>query len=466
MDRGMQAVPVLVEGGSQTQLTHPKNVYVQYESRAFSKEELTDTFTSTGFKSFLNQAEELFNDVQQQGDIMGGLRTEVESFYMRDYVEEKVETRLIEHLSLSDLVFSRQKRVKDVRWHPRLGHVVGMACLDNLNYDQYIDRMSQRILSPNYLMIWSTLHFIYPQLLLRAPDDVTVFQWHPTQDGSLLAGLGNGQLILWDLSPYMEGLEQGQCTWDHRKLNCDQDQVDWNEEAGFIPVLEWSAESSLLGGHQEEVSDIQWLPATIKFDQESAFPKENPGDAPVQFISCARENFLLVWQIDTEDMMPQETASLAQDPKKLPKKGAGKEQSAPAVRTKVGRFSHLNEKWKPLYKLNFREPGEEEELAQLCIQGFVVLDRPELAEEEKAGSPRGSPRVEVDEGEEGGEELREEEDPGPLIKAIPTFILVGTLQGGVFRANLASCSITVDTGDLVCTMEWYKVSRHAHQRLD
>ena len=33
MDRGMQAVPVLVEGGSQTQLTHPKNVYIQYESR-------------------------------------------------------------------------------------------------------------------------------------------------------------------------------------------------------------------------------------------------------------------------------------------------------------------------------------------------------------------------------------------------------------------------------------------------
>ena len=32
MDRGMQAVPVLVEGGSQTQLTHPKNVYIQYVS--------------------------------------------------------------------------------------------------------------------------------------------------------------------------------------------------------------------------------------------------------------------------------------------------------------------------------------------------------------------------------------------------------------------------------------------------
>ncbi len=30
----------------------------------------------------------------------------------------------------------------------------------------------------------------------------------------------------------------------------------------------------LEGGHQEEVMDIQWLPSSIKFDQESAFPKE------------------------------------------------------------------------------------------------------------------------------------------------------------------------------------------------
>ena len=76
-----------------------------------------------------------------------------------------------------------------MRWHPRLGHIVGMSCLDNLDYDQYIDNISQRLLSPNYLMIWSTHHFIYPQALLRAPDDVTVFQWHPTDDATVLGGL-------------------------------------------------------------------------------------------------------------------------------------------------------------------------------------------------------------------------------------------------------------------------------------
>ena len=395
MDRGMQAVPVLVEGGTQTQLTHPNNVYIQYESRVFSNDELKETFESKGFKKFLNKAENLFQDVQDEGDIMGNIKQEVHSFYMRDYVEEKIETRLIEHLSLSDLVFSRNKRVKDVRWHPRLGHIVGMTCVDNLDYDQYIDNMSQRILSPNYLMIWSTKHFIYPQLLLRAPEDITIFQWHPTDDGTLLGGLANGQIVLWDLQDHMSALESGQCTWDHKKINPDDNCQDWNEEKGFIPVVDWSAESSISGGHMEEVMDIQFVPPTIKFDQESAFPKENSDpEHPVQFITCARENFLLIWQIDI--FVPEaEPAPLMTVPEPTAKKqgfggfagGPTKKEAAPPAkppptRPKIGRYSHLNEKWTPMYKLTFKEQSQDEDddsLFQMCIQNFVVLDRPELA---------------------------------------------------------------------------------------
>ena len=200
-----------------------------------------------------------------------------------------------------------------------------------------------------------------------------------------------------------------------------------------------------------------------------------------------------MWQLDTEARDVLEVAALPEVKKTFGKKAeAAKEK--PAVKVKVGKFSHLDESWKPLYKLMFREPGEEEELAMVCIQGFVVLDRPELAADPVAAGSRGSSRRasggEGGEGEDGeageaeGEEgeAEEQEDQGPVVKAIPTFILVGSLllppqcgvhtslayyhlprqvgslQGGVFRANLASCSITVDTGDLVCTMEWYKVA--------
>ena len=52
-----QAVPVLVEGSSQTELKHPKNVYTQYEPRVFTNEEVTSIWDSAEMKKFLGKAE-------------------------------------------------------------------------------------------------------------------------------------------------------------------------------------------------------------------------------------------------------------------------------------------------------------------------------------------------------------------------------------------------------------------------
>lgn len=55
----LQAVPILVEGSSQTELKHPKNVYTQYEPRVFSEEEVTAIWESPQMKKFLTKAEEM-----------------------------------------------------------------------------------------------------------------------------------------------------------------------------------------------------------------------------------------------------------------------------------------------------------------------------------------------------------------------------------------------------------------------
>ena len=81
--------------------------------------------------------------------------------------------------------------------------------------------------------------------------NIQVFEWHPSDPAVLVAGLANGQLVhmlssastqhpasysascfllsihtlphfkpnsqvLWDLSPHLDGVEKGACTWDHR----------------------------------------------------------------------------------------------------------------------------------------------------------------------------------------------------------------------------------------------------------
>ena len=52
-----QAVPVLVDGSSQTELKHPKNVYTQYEPRVFTNEEVAKIWESNEMQKFLSKAE-------------------------------------------------------------------------------------------------------------------------------------------------------------------------------------------------------------------------------------------------------------------------------------------------------------------------------------------------------------------------------------------------------------------------
>ena len=56
MEHAMQAVPVLVDSSSQTELKHPKNVHTQYEPRVFTQEEVEGLAKSKEMNKFLTKA--------------------------------------------------------------------------------------------------------------------------------------------------------------------------------------------------------------------------------------------------------------------------------------------------------------------------------------------------------------------------------------------------------------------------
>ena len=56
MEHAMQAVPVLVDSSSQTELKHPKNVHTQYEPRVFSQDEVDQLAKSKEMNKFLTKA--------------------------------------------------------------------------------------------------------------------------------------------------------------------------------------------------------------------------------------------------------------------------------------------------------------------------------------------------------------------------------------------------------------------------
>ena len=56
LENAMQAVPVLVDNSSQTELRHPKNIFTQYEPRIFTEEEVSKLENSEEMKKFLKTA--------------------------------------------------------------------------------------------------------------------------------------------------------------------------------------------------------------------------------------------------------------------------------------------------------------------------------------------------------------------------------------------------------------------------
>ena len=105
-------------------------------------------------------------------DIMGDLRDAVECFYKRDHVEVVEETQLVEQLFFSDINFTHKTRVTQIKWHPRVEGVVAMAVVEASDYVDYLNNLSNRLVKPNMLLIWSMAHPLFPQLLLRIADDV------------------------------------------------------------------------------------------------------------------------------------------------------------------------------------------------------------------------------------------------------------------------------------------------------
>ena len=54
--------------------------------------------------------------------------------------------------------------------------------------------------------------------------------------------------------------------------------------------------------HKSPVENLKWLPKNVWFSQESAFPKVNQDEDNRQFITCAAEMYVLVWDFLRPDM--------------------------------------------------------------------------------------------------------------------------------------------------------------------
>ena len=106
------------------------------------------------------------------------------------------------------------------------------------------------------------IFFSSNKLLLRICDDVTKFEWHPTEENILVGGCINGQVVIWDIGEYVPKLSSQISIYDH-DIVMEKQTDKLHIQDGFIPVLYWSAESNINFSHKLPIEDLQWLPANV-----------------------------------------------------------------------------------------------------------------------------------------------------------------------------------------------------------
>ena len=231
MDRSCQHVAFTIDTGAQTDFQHPRAASTQSHPRQMTDEELALEMESQQLAEALQRLAPAVEAALQQNEIA--------NVFVNDWtllsadgssIGSEAGNNLQEFQSFTDLVFSKDKLIGCIDWHPTFKGVVGVSVVERLTFNERIDAYSRLIMNPSLILIWSFSDPIHPQLLLEAPDDIFCFQFNPSDPNIIAGGCINGQIVLWDISAHAERLKPSKSNRPKRQQKSAGD-VDFDAES-------------------------------------------------------------------------------------------------------------------------------------------------------------------------------------------------------------------------------------------
>lgn len=333
-----QAVVITKENVAQTKRPDShRNQWVQTQPREKTVEQQKEVLASEEIKSQMTKMEPLVNLCLQQNDLYNPFDDCWEILGSKDDgFGSKSDGHLREYQSFTDLVFSKDKRLTCIDWHPKIKGIIAVSCAQRVSLYDRIDLAPKLLLSPSVILIWSFSDPIHPCLLLQAPTDVYSFQFCPSNPDIISAGCINGQIVLWDIAEYHEKLVSS-----NEKSQPKKKQSLFGEEQGpDTPIVMWKAVSAIENGHKAPISQIQWIPAGLEMNKLGQ-TIANTESRCVQLLTTAADGSFAVW-----DMRPP--------PQKASMTGLKKRGQKEQEQKETDPYAHLNLFWKPLLKANLQ----------------------------------------------------------------------------------------------------------------
>ncbi|CAM6093099.1 unnamed protein product [Calypogeia fissa] len=283
-DIGCSAIPIVKHKAAQTIQQRARNNFAQYEFRQFDEPTMKSVIGSVDMAAFLKFSRPLYVDALQQNEVMDMYEDDFASFADEDYqLGDKTTTAITEYQSFSDITYGRSKMVSACDWMPGRNGVVAAAISDSKSFDERMQIAGKP--SDSYVLVWSFLDPIHPQMALECASDIFSLRFNPTNSALVAGGCYNGQIILWDLSAAQDMVDR-----KHKRSVEDKDAKKSGEKAVLVMMHLLSSASQ---SHTSIVSDIHWLPQDFQMTAKGQ-TISNEGQSKL-LVSISADGMVIFW---------------------------------------------------------------------------------------------------------------------------------------------------------------------------
>ncbi|KAJ7548217.1 hypothetical protein O6H91_07G003200 [Diphasiastrum complanatum] len=283
-DVGIQSIPSMKDMASQTMQEVPRNNCVQYQPRKFDAVEQKHIMASEPMSSYLKSIKMIYTDALQQNEVMDLFEDDFSSFGEEDdHFGRKSVNVITEYMSFSDLSFSKGKMISAIDWMPGKQGILAAACCESKPFDERLQSAGKP--SNSYVLVWSFVDPIHPQIMLESYSDIFSLRFNPSSPQFIAGGCHSGQVILWDISLAQEQMER------KSKVREDYEQGKEKDKSHKAPVVLCSLLSLSEKSHNSIVSDLHWLPDGLQLDASGKITKGHAGKAHILLSVAADGKF-------------------------------------------------------------------------------------------------------------------------------------------------------------------------------
>ncbi|GLE06183.1 hypothetical protein PINS_up015394 [Pythium insidiosum] len=253
-------------------------------------------------QAFLERVLPLVEQALQQNETLDVFLDPFAHLFEEDAtLANKNENAIKELRSFTDLIYSKNKTLPAIDWHPKKNGVVAVAAAANVTFSKRLDLLDK--IDSSYILIWNFVDLIHPQLMLEAPQDVLTLRFNPTQPHIVAAGLYNGQILVWDFSKAEQHLSKAKAkaatTAKSSGGSVNANAAD-DEPPKQIPPVKPLYVSYIDSSHRRPVADLLWLPSGMEVNNRGHLVAAS--DPLVhQFVTIAGDGQVSFWDLRFKD---------------------------------------------------------------------------------------------------------------------------------------------------------------------